>query len=245
MTKSEIIAQADIYKTAQEIGIPTKIRGKNIQIICPGHEHHMGKKDGNFGSCVLTDHGYHCFAANCTVGIVQMVQEQSELNGRKMSKTEALHFICKVNNFVLDESEKDQNPFPFSQEELYSIGYKKPFVNKEMEIYHFQPEYYQDKYYQTIQMKKEKVKIETQTLYRLWHIAPMECLNIIKETTSKELEKTSTLIKTIKENPMFLSKQIENQEQDFIYLFEQIKVREEKLKNLMNKIFFLMKKQSA
>lgn len=239
MTKQEVILNADAEKTAEAIGIPMRRKGKNIQIICPGHEKHLGKPDGGFGSCILTDHGYHCFAAGCTVNIIQMVQEQSEINGRKMSYEEALRFVCDVNGFTLDEKDESKDYFPFSQDDLSLLGYKKSQINKTSLLYHFKPECIQDRLIKTIQPDKSKTKVELTSLYQLWHYESKECIEIIKESAAKELQKTLVVLEHIQQNPLYLSEQIENQNQDFLYLYEQIKIHKEKLMNLQTKISFV------
>ena len=59
------------------LGIDHEIKGSYTYIKCPGHLKRVGKVDNNFGNCILTEKGYHCFACKggTTVGLIDMVQE--------------------------------------------------------------------------------------------------------------------------------------------------------------------------
>ena len=76
----KIIEDADAYTVAEFLNMETLRRGKNIQIKCPGHLKRLGKIDTNFGSCMLTEKGYRCFACGVTISMVQMVCEYANVD---------------------------------------------------------------------------------------------------------------------------------------------------------------------
>lgn len=67
--------EANSQIIADYLGIESEIKGSRTWIKCPGHFARMGKEDRNFGNCVLTEHGYHCFACNKIIHQTQMVME--------------------------------------------------------------------------------------------------------------------------------------------------------------------------
>lgn len=58
----------DSEMVAENLGMEIKRKGKRKSILCPSHD------DRNFGSCILTERGYRCFACGMNGDIFQMVQ---------------------------------------------------------------------------------------------------------------------------------------------------------------------------
>lgn len=75
-----ILADADTVDVAEYIGLDVIHRGKNNLIKCPGHLKRLHREDNNFGSCILTDHGYTCFACGTSVSLLDMVCEVKSCN---------------------------------------------------------------------------------------------------------------------------------------------------------------------
>lgn len=244
MTKKEIIEQADVGAVAAAIGVPTKIRGGKTQIICPGHQKHTGHPDGNFGSCMLYGHGYYCFTSQTYTDVITMVQEQSELNGQKMSTTEAINFICQVNGFSYIPEKKTGPTFPFTAEELKLIGYKKPDVKKEEIKYSFLPEDVNGKMMRTIQYE-QNIKTNTTSLYQYFLSDPEQCLNMIENRIKNEIVKTQKVIKKVEENPIFLIENGFPKDADAVSFYETIKMHLIKLQEFDKHIFFEKRKRGT
>lgn len=77
--KDRLLEEANAQMVAEYLGMEMRYKGNNIQIKCPGHFKRLGKEDNNFGSCVLTEKGYHCFACHKTVNLINMVIEFENL----------------------------------------------------------------------------------------------------------------------------------------------------------------------
>lgn len=126
---------ADPYIIAKYIGIPIKegkeqrtksgYIKKTYYILCPGHLKRIKKEDKNFGSCTLTDYGYHCRACDKKVDVIDMVMEYNNC-----TFPEALGTIADALGgrelYVLSEDEAKQNEekkknFPLSVEEMALI----------------------------------------------------------------------------------------------------------------------------
>ena len=75
MDLNRLMDDADATTVAEYIGMRIQRKGNRNYILCPGHRNRLGKEDRSIGNCVLTAHGYRCFACGETVGIVQMVME--------------------------------------------------------------------------------------------------------------------------------------------------------------------------
>ena len=85
--KDRLLEEANAQMVAEYLGMEMQYKGGNIQIKCPGHLKRLGKEDNNFGSCVLTEKGYHCFACHKTVGLINMVIEVEDLENRSDEMT--------------------------------------------------------------------------------------------------------------------------------------------------------------
>jgi len=77
MDLTKLMNDANAETVAEYIGIRIQYKGNRKYILCPGHKNRLGKDDRKIGNCVLADHGYRCFACGETVGLVQMVMEQT------------------------------------------------------------------------------------------------------------------------------------------------------------------------
>lgn len=77
---SALTDEADALSVAEYIGMDIVKKGSHNFILCPGHEKRLGKIDNKIGNCVLTQKGYHCYACNQTVGMVNMVMEYMNCN---------------------------------------------------------------------------------------------------------------------------------------------------------------------
>lgn len=124
-----IIETANVQTVAEAIGIKMQYSFGKTAILCPGHEKHVGHKDRSFGSCYLTQHGYYCFAHHHATNVIEMVQEQSELNGNPFTWNEAVTFvaqICGLEDYLADDCNEVQltwkDPFPLNNEEMTAIG---------------------------------------------------------------------------------------------------------------------------
>lgn len=75
--KNRLLEEATSMMLVEFLGIDHEIKGSYTYIKCPGHLKRVGKVDNNFGNCILTEKGYHCFACKggTTVGLIDMVQE--------------------------------------------------------------------------------------------------------------------------------------------------------------------------
>lgn len=71
----EILENVTGREVAEYFNLDIIRKGSNDYIHCPGHLERLGKEDYKAGNCVLTEHGYHCFACHETVGILRMIEE--------------------------------------------------------------------------------------------------------------------------------------------------------------------------
>lgn len=78
--RERLLEEATSMMLIEFLGVDYETKGSYTYIKCPGHLKRMHKIDNNFGNCVLTEKGYHCFACNggTTVGLIDMVQELQE-----------------------------------------------------------------------------------------------------------------------------------------------------------------------
>lgn len=123
-----IIQYADVVLVAEKIGVPMQGCGDKILILCPGHEEHTGHMDRNFGSCMLTQHGYYCFAHGKATNVIKMVMEQSQINGQPFSFYEAAEYVATVCGMDIGDA-NDMNSenvhvdyFPFTRQEMSLLG---------------------------------------------------------------------------------------------------------------------------
>lgn len=123
-----IIECADVVLVAEKIGVPMQDCGDKILILCPGHEEHVGHPDRNFGSCMLTQHGYYCFAHGKATNVIKMVMEQSQINGQPFNFYEAAEYVATIcgmdigdaSNMNLGNIHVDY--FPFTRQEMSLLG---------------------------------------------------------------------------------------------------------------------------
>ena len=121
-----IIEDADVVNVAEYLDMEMSRSGSVIRIKCPGHFKRLGKEDNNFGSCMLTEKGYHCFACQVSVGLIDMVEEV-----KGCSYVEALGIIADANggreNYIVSGEYKmpiERTVKVLSDEDLKLIGLK-------------------------------------------------------------------------------------------------------------------------
>lgn len=114
-----LIESADPVEVAEAIGIETKRLGKNVYCTCPSHQRMLGREDNTVGNCIITPHGYHCFACGASGDVIQMVEDFCGL-----SFYEAVKTIAKITgvNFSQIRCKTDYKELPFSAEDLELIG---------------------------------------------------------------------------------------------------------------------------
>lgn len=116
-----LIEAADSVEIAETIGLPIKRAGKNIYCECPSHRKVLGKDDTHISNCVLTPHGYHCFACGAKGTVIQMVMDYCN-----MSFPQALEYVAKITggNFRIQKNETDTpiKRHPLNAEDLELIG---------------------------------------------------------------------------------------------------------------------------
>ena len=114
--RREVLNAADSETVANALGIPVKQNGRLKQILCPGHLTYFGKPDMQYGNCVLTEKGYHCFACNRTVNMFDMVMEV-----KGCSFHDAIEFVAGLSGKEFHNVQEYRKPI-FSKEELELIG---------------------------------------------------------------------------------------------------------------------------
>lgn len=82
-TPSEIKDSVDILTVCDWLGIPTSIKGRNINILCPAHN------DKNFGSCYIRDNKFVCYTCNIAGDIFDLV-----MHSRGCDFKEACKWLC-------------------------------------------------------------------------------------------------------------------------------------------------------
>ena len=114
----KLIETANSLDVAEAIGLPIKRSGRNIFCECPSHRKILGKDDSNISNCVLTPHGYNCFACGAKGTVLQMVMDYCDV-----SFPRALEIVAGVTggNFHVssDSAHKKQ---PFNADDLELIG---------------------------------------------------------------------------------------------------------------------------
>lgn len=71
----EIMDNISGRDVADYFGLEVTHKGAYDFIHCPGHFDRLGKEDVKANNCILTDHGYHCFACGESVGAIRMIEE--------------------------------------------------------------------------------------------------------------------------------------------------------------------------
>ena len=119
-----LIEDADAELVAEYINMEMRKKGNYVYIKCPGHLEHSGKEDTNFGSCLLTQKGYHCFTCNRTVSLPNMIMESENV-----SYSEALGIIGDAlggrEHYILEgkvSKDYDKQEKILSNEDLEMIG---------------------------------------------------------------------------------------------------------------------------
>ena len=84
-----LLSEADGFTVAEYLGMEILKRGSRHYILCPGHEKRLGKQDMRMGNAVLTNKGYHCYACNKSVNVIDMTMEYTGC-----SYPEALNMIA-------------------------------------------------------------------------------------------------------------------------------------------------------
>lgn len=65
--REKLIEAADTLLVAEHIGLEIKRTGSRRSILCPAHN------DRHFGNCVLTEHGFRCFACGGHGSVIDLV----------------------------------------------------------------------------------------------------------------------------------------------------------------------------
>ncbi len=73
--EERILEEADAFTVFEYLGLEIRRSGSRHQIYCPGHEKRLGKPDTKMGSCFITPKGYHCYACDVQVGLINAVME--------------------------------------------------------------------------------------------------------------------------------------------------------------------------
>lgn len=112
-----LIQEADPQTIAEAIGLEVVRKGSNLYCECPSHEKRLGKRDSKISNCVLTAHGYCCFACGEKGDVIQMVMDY-----KKLSFVKAAELVSNITggNYTLDEETVQKQPF--SADELGLIG---------------------------------------------------------------------------------------------------------------------------
>lgn len=116
-----LLDEADSLSVANYLGMDIVKRGSRYFIPCPGHEQRLGKPDRKTSNCVLTPKGYHCFACQERVGLINMVMEYTGCEYR-----EALTIIgdaCGGAELFETNGKQIKKP-PLSHNDLAIIGLK-------------------------------------------------------------------------------------------------------------------------
>lgn len=110
----EIISDAvNMKELVQELGIPYKIMGANMCILCTHHN------DKSFGSCIVFDKNIFCFACNESINAIDLVMETNKCNFM-----DAVKFISDFYELHLDfkRDEESVNPLIISKKILATAG---------------------------------------------------------------------------------------------------------------------------
>ena len=113
-----LLQQANPQHVATMIGLRTKKKGRNVYCECPSHRKILGREDANISNCVLTPHGYCCFACGAKGNVFQMVIDYCDV-----PFPEAIKIVAELTGgyfeMQMDSSVKRQ---PFNAEDLAVIG---------------------------------------------------------------------------------------------------------------------------
>lgn len=119
--KEKILEEANSLMVIEYLGVDYITKGSYVYIKCPGHLERLGKEDANFGNCVLTEKGYHCFACNVTVNMIDMVKEIEECD-----YAEALG--------IIGDALGGRNNYIISGEAVYSESREKTLSQYDFEL---------------------------------------------------------------------------------------------------------------
>lgn len=110
---------ADSREIAEAIGMETRRKGKYVFCECPSHKKILGREDHNLGNCILTNHGYHCFACGANGSVFDMV-----MDFKNCSFFEAVKIVAGLTggDFTINDEKKEVKRQPFSQDDLELIG---------------------------------------------------------------------------------------------------------------------------
>lgn len=245
--KEAILNDAEPVKVCEEIGIPVRqIKGR-YQIICPGHEKRLGRPDSNFGSCMLTNRGYYCFACGCAVSLEQMVMEHYENEGNSINREKALKIIADTcggsEKYILSAEEQEESkPIPVSYEELKEIGLdygrpsiaglkidEAPFKNSK-EIYGYGPESLNGRLVKVpkklyIQDEKNILSIK-----QIYYADKIVFWKIILSNCETRLNETEITIKKLNEEPWLFN--LFDESNDYSIILQQLDLHLQKIKKI-------------
>lgn len=112
-----LVENSDSQEVADAIGLRTLTKGKNTYCECPSHRKFLGRNDNNISNCVLTPHGYVCFACGAKGNVINMIMDYCDISFPDAVKK--LAGITGGSFCIESNSAKKQ---PFSSEDLALIG---------------------------------------------------------------------------------------------------------------------------
>ena len=131
----ELQSNADPEVVAEAFGIPMEVKANRVSIECPSHYRVLGKRDGRLGNCVLTNHGYHCFACGTTGNVIRMVADYLNMPLDTFEDTLAVagEIASKCYPEYIEEDGKEfrqkaparKRPFDLNDQELARLGFHK------------------------------------------------------------------------------------------------------------------------
>lgn len=260
LNRKQIVDNTDALTVAQKMQIPMRQKGRYTYIICPGHEEHTGHPDKNFGSCVLKEHGYYCYAVKKYFDVAEMVQQQEAINGNEITIEASLKKILEMT----DASESDYNStnknmpqlrkMPFSVEELNRIGLS---IKENPNIYSgfavqrskttedfagvFPEQCDENTAYNVNSFYLQKVAPEYYSLKMLYNEQPQYFLQLLLENCDKTLSEAEQTLLLIRQYPFALN--VLGITQSFELLENDLICHIKKVQETKNKIINMRKEQ--
>ena len=105
----------DVDDVIEKLDLETQWRGSYRFIKCPEHKARTGFEDNNFGNCIVSERGYHCFACGAHGNLLNLIKNVCNNTESDVLKD----FQLDPEKFL---KENDFSRFPITHDELRIIG---------------------------------------------------------------------------------------------------------------------------
>ena len=216
-----LMENSDPLTVALHIGMEVVSKGRYNYIQCPGHLDYLGKYDTKISNAILTSNGYHCFACNRSVNLIDMVKEyyKNYLN-IELDFASTLSIIAETcggkelyllnkNDVVLDDITIQKNTFILNKKELELIGISTASnniiaLNSESVINRNSQKKYKKHYKYNDEKQDFDVEYieyynEPTSIYTYYNEDKLSCIEMLLEKTTEKIKEIKSILNLIDE----------------------------------------------